>query len=214
MTLRCVVHILFPDYIELRTAIRLTCTSIKLRNEMKKPLDGWVAYYCAKASWVKVTPTLPFSCFWDLSYDTAWRRRWLTCQLVHSQSMRRCVIVNNQVFKAFAPSTEIAWYQLQTKLCRECFTQTRAKALTSGGNTVFVCVACSCDADGYSCMVDRKIVLNQLRPTWLYKARVLKELASLQSPRRGGNRAILYWKHDVLKMLSKIKKRKIEQLVC
>lgn len=92
----------------------------------------------------------------------------------------------------------------RTVLCRECGTRTRATARTSTGRWVLLCVSCAKRPSAFSSLCSRADVhLLNSRQGMRKRKRVVDDHMQTRFTvaRRGGNRAILYWRHEVERFL-------------
>lgn len=92
--------------------------------------------------------------------------------------------------------------------CRECFDETTSKVYASSGRCIALCIKCSRHPDSYSALISRndiwELYMQRVREAQyvVRKKRVLEYMkAGCKIVRRGGNRACLYWKHDVIRCL-------------
>lgn len=173
-----VAHILFPEYMDMRATLRLAAVCKRTRNAVLLLAREWVAHHCGRLQWRLVASTdvglVQSHNYWHPTTGTPWRRAWMTQSDLfrHTATMR--ALDSGRVYEATAPSTEVAWLQLCTKLCRECFAPTKSVLRTSVGSTVRVCRRCYSDTQGYSSLVNRAIAHAlaarvRRQPAWLYK---------------------------------------------
>lgn len=189
--------LLFPDHLHLRALLRLAATSSELRFLVHDALLYVARHHC-KVMWKRLrhTPPARVSCL---------KRFQVTYGEAHALDASCTFWCGTDYFKARPPTTATALKQLRSALCRECFRPTRATAIASSGRTILVCRDCSKKEDSFSCLVDRRAALRCGESSdgfRLKNACVERILASLSVPRRGGNRAKLYWKHEVVQRIA------------
>lgn len=186
--------ILYPRFICFRTLLRLSSTARIFRSVRSQALL-YLAYRNCNVRWRSVG--VPACGFRQLPLEHS---RWLTMLEATRLDSNRIFYKGTGYFIASAPSPAQALKQLSTMLCRECFRPTRARALTGRGSFVLVCRTCSKDTESYSCLIDRKEAIQQAKLLFgsgIVVAAVLRKLKTLTLARRGGNRSMLYWKHEV-----------------
>lgn len=171
----------FPllDYLTLRDGLRLSSTNHVLRSIVLTTMMAWIARCGCNCRWVRgrrldsyVPVTRPLR-FTTLSKATAVQR-------------------GSYMYHPRLPDNVM--HQLKHKLCRECLTPCQSFARTSTGRLVLVCKSCSIDPFNYSAMCGRERARKLLRQ---HVANVDRAIRRLRVVRRGGNRAHLYWVHDI-----------------
>jgi hypothetical protein len=187
------IEVLFPQYIDHRTLLRLGSCNIRLWSLILSN-DGFLWKYFAqtkcKTQWKKVScenisqlahkPTEP------TTYATA---------IVRFKTVRT---------KQFAmvpkiPSVLVTKQEIMHKLCRECFQPTTSRALTKSGIRVLVCKSCSKESGNYSQLYTRDniISMNKQRK-WRIKSRTINDfIKTLRMAKIGGNQCHLFWKHEI-----------------
>lgn len=199
-----VFALLFPEYVDYRCILRLSSSSKEAATLLEDALKHIARHYCpvvwkrlreAPSGWSHPLVQHPKMTFVDASAKSPSGVFWFRAD--H--------------FKAQPPSCEQTRRLLKTSLCRECFQSTRAVATAFSGCSVLVCRECSKRSDSYSSLVDTAGALACAKSPdgfCLKKAAVMRVLATLGVARRGGNRAKLYWKHEVVDALARYQERR------
>lgn len=203
-----VFAILFPVHIDFRTLLRLAATTHEARMLLNDALTYMACHHC-RIVWKRLrqAPTGPVAML-----D---RHRVARLSFVEASSVSRSGVFwlksSSDYFVAHPPTADAAFRQMKTSLCRECFCPTRALAQTSSGRAVLLCRECSKDPDSYSCLVDYTLASRCSETVdgfRLKNAAVQRVLTALCVARRGGNRAKLYWKHEVVQALECYQERR------
>ena len=175
------------DYLTLRDGLRLGSTDHALRSIVLSAMMAWIARCKCNCRWVRgrrldsyVPITRPLR-FTPLSKATAVQR-------------------GSYMYHPRLPDRDHVMHQLTHKLCRECLMPCQSFARTSTGRFVLVCKSCSLDPSNYSAMCGREEARKLLKPHVANVDRVIRRLCVV---RRGGNRAHLYWVHDIEDRLHK-----------
>ena len=111
--------LLYPDYIDLRTLLRLASTANPYRILCMDAFT-YVAYRYCNVRWKSVA-RIPL----HISSPPVASTPWLT--MLEAARLSPCHIFRRKTeyFMASSPSPTIAHRQLKTKMCRECYRPTR-----------------------------------------------------------------------------------------
>ena len=203
--LSAVIENLFPDFIDHRSLLRVGSVSRSLYNGILSEHGTFYEYICTfklQTRWkrihkIKTEPFLPIlSNLAPMTYAIA-NRDYKMCQS------------NSFVFKPQKPTKQEALNHLSKNFCRECFQQTTIKVRPSQHlySQVTVCDNCSRKETGYSSLMSRDDIFGMWarspRSEYRMKKRKLMEFLKDRRnlARRCGNRAHLYWRHQVIKFL-------------
>lgn len=192
------VHLalLYPQRLTLRDLLRVGASCSALHAHAREVAYEWlcVAYAAAKMT-RKEGPIDPGVYILPSRLSAAS----LTYRSVASRSPTATVLdARGNMFTASRPTEAATWNYVRRRLCRECHRPTASVARAVSGEIVKVCVACSKDPTGYSRLVDRKVVSSLAKR---HPRGAKLSLSQLVVARRGGNRAHLYWAHQVLQLL-------------
>lgn len=198
--------LLLPAYLTIRDAVFLGRTCKAWYDALLSEHGAVFAYLAAHhipVVWWRVSKCAP---------DEA--LPWKPTGLMYaSHVQRRASLYRSHVFcwKPAPASKAVVLKQLEMR-CRECFVPTTSTACPSSGRgLVRLCVDCAKRPDTYSELVDRAGIWDLYAARQRAQAFVLRKrrvIEYIKSPakvaRRGGNRAWLYWKHDVLTQLFEV----------
>lgn len=192
-----VTALLVALHIDFRSASRLLSVSKEFRLRILPLLTEWISHSLLPARLILTRDAA-------LHADAHHSRYILPLpytEFIEKYPSGRIRCRHGEIYAAKPQPSARAWNMVRTNVCRECFKPTRAKARLSGGRGfVLVCRECSKDPTSYSALIDRE---NAARLTdqngWrMKKTTVLSILGTLMVVRRGGNRALLYWRHEVI----------------
>lgn len=201
--LSAVIENLFPDLIDHRSLLRIGSTNRLLYNAILSEHGTFYEYICTfklQTRWkrvhkIKTEPFLPIlSNLAPMTYAIA-NRDYKMCQS------------NSFVWKPQKPTKQEALNHLSKNVCRECFKQTTIKAKPSQCLyfLITICDNCSRKKTGYSSLMCRDdiIVMWSKLPGYRMKKRKLIEFFKNKRnlARKCGNRAHLYWRHQVIEFL-------------
>ena len=199
-----VLELLFPMYIDLRTALRLASVCKEFARGLMPIIEQWVVVHLAKVGWQQVKfaalPAIRMSACWCPDPDSKWRTKWITVSEVRSKAPNMRVAHAGKVYEPVVATAKKAWQQLRSKLCRECFTPTTSVCRVNGGGSVRVCVKCQKEGPNmYSCLLKRMharmLVASKTKknPVWLALHKADVELLEFRPPRIG-----YFWHCDVV----------------
>ena len=201
--LSAIIQNLFPDFIDNRSLLRIGCVSRELYMCILSDHGVFYDYVCTfklKTRWkrifkIKTEPFLPiFAKRSSMTFAIA-NKNYKMCQS------------NSFVLKPQKPNKQEALKHFYKDLCRECFQQTTIKVKPSYNQyiRVIVCDNCCREETGYSSLMSRQDTLDmwsELPGFRIKKHKVMKFLKDKQNlARTCGNRAHLYWRHEVMKLL-------------
>lgn len=198
-----IIENIFPDFIDHRSLLRVGSVNRYLYNAILSEHGTFYEYVCTfkmNTRWkrvhkIKTEPFLPIlTNLPPMTYAIA-NRDFKTCQ------------TNSFVWKPQKPTKQEALNHLSKNVCRECFQQTTIKVKPSQRlySQVTVCDHCCREKTGYSSLMCRDdiLVMWLKMPEYRMKKRKLNEFLKDRRnlARRCGNRAHLYWRHEVVKFL-------------
>lgn len=178
------------EYLRLSDILRLTRCSKDLYDGVIPQLLEWLSVHVCPCTWRRV------AC--NPKGGRVVRRKPTASP---SFARMKDIVLFDESGRFYAPkppTNDAVWRNLHTRLCRECLAPTLRKARTKTGRIVMVCKACATDPDSASSMCDRRELI-QLNGGSRRGYNAL--ISSLHVCKIGGNRAILYWRSDVLQAL-------------
>ena len=168
------------DHLALRECVRLGATSHELRELVYAPLLAWIARCKCRCEWARGV-RMP-------SYTPTARSDFIVFASARASPR------GSYMYHPRLPSHAKVVNQLNRKLCRECLMPCQTLARAASGRLVIVCNSCSLDRASYSAMCGRDEARRILRGK---VPNVESALRRQHIARRGGNRAYLYWVHDL-----------------
>lgn len=206
--LSAVIENLFPDFIDHRSLLRMGSMNRLLYNAILSEHGTFYEYICTfklHTRWkrvhkIKTEPFLPILFnLAPMTYAIA-NRDYKMCQS------------NSFVWKPQKPTKQQALNDLTKRFCRECFQQTTIKlnchipfGALGSFRAITVCDNCCRQKTGYSSLMSRDDIIvmwSKLSGYRMIKRKLIEFLKDKRNlARRCGNRAHLYWRHQVIEFL-------------